>query len=107
MASGLSQAALAAAAGVRRSSVAQWESSGGTMPAPGHMALIAAKTGVQFEWLATGRGPQHPGGVEPFEREIFGIANSDLESRMLDAMKVLCRSKQEKALRLIEVLFEA
>lgn len=53
---GLSQAALAAAVGVQRSAVSHWEANGGKHPSVTHMRGIALACGVQFEWLATGRG---------------------------------------------------
>ena len=53
---GLSQAALGAAVGVQRSAVGHWESARGKHPSMAHLREIALITGVQFEWLATGRG---------------------------------------------------
>lgn len=53
---GLSQAALGAAVGVQRSAVGHWESARGKYPSVAHLREIALVTGVQFEWLATGRG---------------------------------------------------
>ena len=53
---GISQAALAAHVGVHRSAVSHWESSKPKRPNIGHLLTIAVATGVQFEWLATGRG---------------------------------------------------
>lgn len=53
---GFSQAALGAAVGVQRSAVSHWEASPGKSPNAAHLRGIAQATGVQFEWLATGRG---------------------------------------------------
>lgn len=53
---GLSQAALARAVGVQRSAVSHWEATRGKSPSTGHLREVALSTGVQFEWLATGRG---------------------------------------------------
>ena len=53
---GLSQAALGAAVGVQRSAVGHWESAQGKFPSVSHLREVAMVTGVQFEWLATGRG---------------------------------------------------
>ncbi|MGH8075262.1 MAG: helix-turn-helix transcriptional regulator [Lysobacter sp.] len=53
---GLSQAALAASVGVQRSAVSHWEASPGKSPSASHLRQVAMATGVQFEWLATGRG---------------------------------------------------
>lgn len=53
---GMSQAALASAVGVQRSAVSHWEASSGKSPSAAHLRDAAMATGVQFEWLATGRG---------------------------------------------------
>ncbi len=52
----MSQAALASAVGVQRSAVSHWEASSGKSPSAAHLREAAMATGVQFEWLATGRG---------------------------------------------------
>jgi transcriptional regulator with XRE-family HTH domain len=52
----ISQAALALQVGVHRSAVSHWESRKPKRPNIGHLLAIAVATGVQFEWLATGRG---------------------------------------------------
>ena len=53
---GLSQATLADLVGVHRSAVSHWESIKPKKPNMGHLLAIAVACGVQFEWLATGRG---------------------------------------------------
>lgn len=53
---GISQAGLAQYVGVHRSAVSHWESNKPKRPNIGHLLAIAVATGVQFEWLATGRG---------------------------------------------------
>jgi transcriptional regulator with XRE-family HTH domain len=53
---GMSQAALAKAVGVQRSAVSHWEATLGKSPSAAHLREAALATGVQFEWLATGRG---------------------------------------------------
>lgn len=53
---GLSQAQLAGQVGVQRSAVSHWESSEGKSPSMNHLRAVALVAGVQFEWLATGRG---------------------------------------------------
>ena len=53
---GLSQLQLADAVRVQRSAVSHWESSQPKNPSVPHLSEIARVTGVQFEWLATGRG---------------------------------------------------
>ena len=52
----ISQSALAGHIGVHRSAVSHWESKKPKRPNIGHLLAIAVATGVQFEWLATGRG---------------------------------------------------
>ena len=53
---GISQATLADLVGVHRSAVSHWESTKPKRPNIGHLLAIAVSCGVQFEWLATGRG---------------------------------------------------
>lgn len=53
---GLSQASLADLVGVHRSAVSHWESTKPKKPNMGHLLAVAVACGVQFEWLATGRG---------------------------------------------------
>ena len=53
---GLSQTQLATAVQVQRSAVSHWESAQAKNPSVTHLRTIAMVTGVQFEWLATGRG---------------------------------------------------
>lgn len=60
-AAGLSQAQLALELGVQRSAVSHWEAQRGK-PSVNHLRKLALATGVQFEWLATGRGSMTPSG---------------------------------------------
>jgi transcriptional regulator with XRE-family HTH domain len=53
---GLSQLQLANVIGVQRSAVSHWESTQAKNPSVEHLRQLAVVTGVQFEWLATGRG---------------------------------------------------
>jgi len=53
---GLSQAELAAHAGVTSSAVAQWENPRGTKPDLNHLLCVAVATNVTLDWLATGAG---------------------------------------------------
>mgnify|MGYP003296086224 CR=1 FL=1 len=53
---GLSQMRLASVVGVQRSAVSHWESAQPKNPSVSHLRGIASATGVQFEWLVTGRG---------------------------------------------------
>lgn len=54
---GLSQTRLAQAVGVQRSAVSHWEAQQGKNPNMAHLRDVATITNIQFEWLATGRGP--------------------------------------------------
>ncbi len=54
----LSQEALALDLGVSRSAVAQWERVDGTCPSVENLIALARRTGLAFEYLATGRGPK-------------------------------------------------
>ena len=87
---GLSQAALGAAVGVQRSAVGHWEAARGKFPSVAHLREIALITGVQFEWLATGRGTM---GLSP-DTALDSVAAADamlvedpLELRLLAAFR--------------------
>ncbi len=54
---GISQAKLAQAMDVDRSSVGHWEGAHASHPGHVRLANLAKVLGVSFEWLATGRGP--------------------------------------------------
>lgn len=101
----LSQAQLAAQAGVRRSAVAQWEQEGGTSPSVRHLAQVAVATGVCFEWLATGRGPMRPGGAE-FESaaQVWDFARDDVENRVLASIRLLSQRHRLMACRIVELM---
>jgi transcriptional regulator with XRE-family HTH domain len=101
----LTQTQLATAVGVQRSAVAQWETATGTTPRVEHMKEVAIKTAVNFEWLATGRGPSHLQLVESTETAMLGdIAENEAESRMLELMRRLTPRKQEMACEMVELL---
>lgn len=53
---GFSQKQLAQAVGVQRSAVSHWESGESRNPGLANLRQVAVVTGVQFEWLANGRG---------------------------------------------------
>lgn len=101
----MTQTDLANAVGVSRSAVAQWETRDGTSPSTEHLTEIAVKTGVQFEWLATGRGPSQVDTAAIVEAAIAAdFAENELESRMLGLMRRLPRRKQEMACEMVELL---
>lgn len=106
---GLSQAALAASVGVQRSAVSHWEAANGKNPSVRHLREIAATTGVQFEWLATGRGAM---GL-PREVELDAIAAADallvddtLELRLLHAFREAPARSRTPLVEVVEQLAE-
>ena len=76
----MSQSELAAAVGVARSAVAQWERKDGAKPTTDNMSKIAMATAVSFEWLATGRGGRWLGG------ETISARSYNLLDRMMSAL---------------------
>lgn len=101
----LTQTQLAEAVGVQRSAVAQWETARGTRPRVEHMVEVAIRTSVNFEWLATGRGPSHLDLVESTPTAMLGdFADNEQESRMLELMRRLPPRKQDMACEMVELL---
>jgi transcriptional regulator with XRE-family HTH domain len=103
---GLSQSQLAQAVGVQRSAVSHWEAPVGKNPSVSHLRQIALVTGIQFEWLATGRGEM------PLSREVQldSIATADalliedpLEFRLVEAFRA---APLRTRLSLLEVMEE-
>ena len=87
---GLSQAALAAAVGVHRSAVSHWEANQGKLPSMHHLQQLALVTGVQFEWLATGRGKMNMSADAEFESVAAAdalLVDDPLELRLLRAFR--------------------
>jgi transcriptional regulator with XRE-family HTH domain len=113
---GISQAALAAHIGVHRSAVSHWESNKPKRPNIGHLLAIAVVTGVQFEWLATGRGTMllseqanpdlacaaHAAAVEdPQELELLrAFREAPLQSRpvLVELAQQLARQRQGRTI---------
>ena len=58
---GLTQETLAAELGISRSAVAQWEMAEGTAPSVENLIALARRSGLHFEYLATGRGEASQG----------------------------------------------
>lgn len=103
---GMSQNQLAHAVGVQRSAVSHWEAPLGKNPSVSHLRQIAVVTGIQFEWLATGRGEM------PLSKEIQldSIATADallvedpLEFRLVEAFRA---APLRTRLSLLEVMEE-
>ena len=87
---GLSQAALAGAVGVQRSAVSHWEAPQGKHPSVSHLRQVATVTGVQFEWLATGRGKMTLGTENEWDAvsAVDALMVDDpLEQRLLTAFR--------------------
>ncbi|RPE75783.1 helix-turn-helix transcriptional regulator [Vulcaniibacterium tengchongense] len=106
---GLSQAALGAAVGVQRSAVGHWESQRGKFPSVAHLRGIALATGVQFEWLATGRGRMT---LSP-DTELDSVAAADallvedpLERRLLAAFREAPARAKAPIVEVVEQLAE-
>jgi|APAra7269096979_1048534.scaffolds.fasta_scaffold10626_2 transcriptional regulator with XRE-family HTH domain len=103
----LSQSELANLVGVKRSAVAQWESETGTHPSVEHLSKLAVATGVTFEWLATGRGPDTSNSIEADSTALSSDFAQDLiESRVLELVRRLPAKKQLIACKLIEALID-
>lgn len=102
----VSQNELARRVGVNRSAVAQWESaSSTTCPSVGHLIDLAVETGVNFEWLATGRGHSgHPGLSDPPPIVVADPANGSEESEALRLLRSLTSTKRKLALQILEIL---
>ncbi|QGW66344.1 helix-turn-helix domain-containing protein [Lysobacter soli] len=106
---GLSQAALGAAVGVQRSAVGHWEAARGKFPSVAHLREIALVTGVQFEWLATGRGSM---GLSA-DTALDSVAAADavlvedpLELRLLAAFRAAPTRSRAPLVEVVEQLAE-
>lgn len=66
---GMTQEMLAAELGISRSAVAQWEMSEGTAPSVENLIALAKRSGLAFEYLATGRGEASFGPPEAIAEE--------------------------------------
>jgi len=87
---GLSQAALGSAIGVQRSAVSHWEGSQGKHPSVDHLRQFALVTGVQFEWLATGRGTMNVSTDTVLDSVAAAegkLVEDPLELRLIDAFR--------------------
>jgi transcriptional regulator with XRE-family HTH domain len=106
---GLSQSALAAAVGVQRSAVSHWEAIEGKSPSMANLRRVATVTGVQFEWLATGRGRM---ALSP-EDALDTVAAADatlvddaFEMRLLTAFRTLPARSRAPLVELMEQMAE-
>jgi len=99
---GLTQAQLAHAVRVARTSVTNWECEL-ARPSASHLKTLARFTEVSFEWLATGRGPMTP---ENDPDRILAvdadIVDDPQERRLLRAFRAASRRRRARILALIE-----
>lgn len=101
----MSQQTLAAAVGVQRSAVAQWERRDGNHPSMHHLADIASVTGVHLEWLGTGRGPAKPeldAWIPAVRSDDF--AQDELESECLTALRKMPLRVRESVVSIIKLV---
>jgi transcriptional regulator with XRE-family HTH domain len=103
---GLSQAQLAMELQVQRSAVSHWEAQRGK-PSMNHLRQLALLTGVQFEWLATGRGPMTPS-AESLLDSVSAVdavmIDDPLERRLLNAFREAPAQARVPLLELAEQL---
>ena len=102
----MSQTQLAQAVGVQRSAVSHWEAPQGKNPSVKHLREIAMVTGVQFEWLATGRGQMAPSRETVLDSVAAVdalLVDDSLEQRLLVAFR---ESPVRARLALVELMEE-
>ena len=102
----MSQTQLAQAVGVQRSAVSHWEAPQGKNPSVKHLCEIAMVTGVQFEWLATGRGQMAPSRETVLDSVAAVdalLVDDSLEQRLLVAFR---ESPVRARLALVELMEE-
>jgi len=103
---GLSQAQLALELGVQRSAVSHWEAQRGK-PSVNHLRQLALLTGVQFEWLATGRGAMAPSGdamLDSIAAVDAVLVDDPQERRLLSAFRDAPAQSRVPLLELAEQL---
>lgn len=81
----MTQADLAAALGVSRSAVGNWEGAGKTMPDASHLIGIAVATGVSCDWLISGGG--EPCSANCGARRAPSTARNCIEQQVLLAFR--------------------
>jgi transcriptional regulator with XRE-family HTH domain len=84
---------LAAAIGVGRSAVANWEA-GAKAPSTSHLQVLATTLDVSYEWLATGRGS-----IAVREDWIPAVAGEFIDDPIELALVFSYRSRSAKAKR--------
>lgn len=99
---GMSQQGLANKLGVRRSAVANWESSGGGNPSSDNLERLACALQIAYEWLATGRGVMEPPCRDVHESAATSGTVDPAEDRLLRAWRSLPAKPQRAVLQLVE-----
>ncbi len=103
---GLTQHELASRLGVHRGAVTQWEHPDGSAPNMSHLIAIAVHTGVNLEWLGTGRGTPRvqpaddPGDPDDWER----LAIDAVELECLRALRRMPRRMRERVVGLLRTM---
>jgi len=111
-AAGYKPAEVAAFLGITRSAVGQWES-GKSTPNVDNLGKLAVRYGVNFEWLATGRGrreyrdyainnPKNAGGVSNTAAVAEACETYGEETRVLRSFRQLSPPRRKALLTLIE-----
>lgn len=106
---GLSQSALAAAVGVQRSAVSHWEAIEGKSPSMANLRRVATVTGVQFEWLATGRGRMALSAEDALDTVAAAdatLVDDAFEMRLLAAFRTLPARSRAPLVELMEQMAE-
>lgn len=106
---GLSQAGLAKAVGVQRSAVSHWEAVDGKSPSMANLRRVAMTTGVQFEWIATGRGRMALSADETLEDVAAAdgtLIDDSLELRLIAAFRQISARSRAPLVELMEQMAE-
>lgn len=106
---GLSQLGLATAVGVQRSAVSHWEAVQGKSPTVSNLRRVAGATGVQFEWLATGRGRMAMSADDTMNDVAaadVAIVEDAFELRLLEAFRHLPTRSKAPLVELMEQMAE-
>jgi transcriptional regulator with XRE-family HTH domain len=98
----LSQEGLAAELGVSRGAIAQWEMREGTWPSVENLSALARRSGMAFEYLATGRGPKLFGdGIAESPKTYAVEAETPEERELLDRFRGMRASRRSALLELL------
>ena len=106
---GLSQSALAQAVGVQRSAVSHWEAIEGKSPSMANLRRVATVTGVQFEWLGTGRGRlalSQDDALDTVAAADATLVDDAFEMRLLAAFRALPARSRAPLVELMEQMAE-